>query len=240
MKVAQPSLAFSFRRAPRGGVEQEQFDEIVALVNDVILAPISDRWTWTLESSGDFSVASVRKLIDDKSIPVVDYKTRWIKYVPIKVNVHAWKVKSDSLPTRFNISRRGIYIDSIMCAICDKGAETSSHLFFSCCMVRQAVRLITRWWDVPYMEFESYDGWLAWLVNLRLPYKNKMMLEGVFYVMWWHLWTFRNKTIFEANAPAKALFFDDVVCKSYNWCRYRCKASFAWNDWLKNPHLISL
>ncbi|GJZ29745.1 RNA-directed DNA polymerase, eukaryota, partial [Tanacetum coccineum] len=193
MKVAQPSLAFSFRRAPRGGVEQEQFDEIVALVNDVILAPISDRWTWTLESSGDFSVASVRKLIDDKSIPVVDYKTRWIKYVPIKVNVHAWKVKSDSLPTRFNISRRGIYIDSIMCAICDKGAETSSHLFFSCCMVRQAVRLITRWWDVPYMEFESYDGWLAWPVNLRLPYKNKMMLEGVFYVTWWHLWTFRTK-----------------------------------------------
>ncbi|GKB80690.1 RNA-directed DNA polymerase, eukaryota [Tanacetum coccineum] len=184
MKVAQPSLAFSFRRAPRGGVEQEQFDEIVALVNDVILAPISDRWTWTLESSGDFSVASVRKLIDDKSIPVVDYKTRWIKYVPIKVNVHAWKVKSDSLPTRFNISRRGIYIDSIMCAICDKRAETSSHLFFSCCMVRQVVRLITCWWDVPYMEFESYDGWLAWLVNLRLPYKNKMMLERVFYVMW--------------------------------------------------------
>ncbi|GJW20087.1 RNA-directed DNA polymerase, eukaryota [Tanacetum coccineum] len=201
-------------RAPRGGVEQEQFDEIVALVNDVILAPISDRWTWTLESSGDFSVASVRKLIDDKSIPVVDYKTRWIKYVPIKVNVHAWKVKSDSLPTKFNISRRGIYIDSIMCAICDKGAETSSHLFFSCCMVRQVVRLITRWWDVPYMEFESYDGWLAWLVNLRLPYKNKIMLEGVFYVMWWHLWTFRNKTIFEAKAPAKALFFDDVVCFS--------------------------
>ncbi|GJU34329.1 hypothetical protein Tco_1182683, partial [Tanacetum coccineum] len=145
MKVAQPSLTFSFRKASRGGVEQEQFDEIVVLVNDVILAPISDRWTWTLESSGDFFVASVRKLIDDKSIPVVDYKTRWIKYVPIK------------------------------------GAETSSHLFFSCCMVRQAVRLITCWWDVSYMEFESYDGWLAWL------------------------------TIFEAKAPAKALFFDDVV-----------------------------
>ncbi|GJV36161.1 hypothetical protein Tco_1408638 [Tanacetum coccineum] len=101
MKVAQPSLAFSFPRAPRGCVEQEQFDEIVALVNDVILAPI-----WTLESSGDFSVASVRKLIDDTSIPVVDYKTRWIKYVPIKVLLMRGKVKSESLPTRFNISRR--------------------------------------------------------------------------------------------------------------------------------------
>ncbi|GKD68499.1 hypothetical protein Tco_1322589, partial [Tanacetum coccineum] len=46
MKVAQPSLAFSFRRVPRGGVEQEQFDEIVALVNDVILAPISGLGRW--------------------------------------------------------------------------------------------------------------------------------------------------------------------------------------------------
>nr|GEV30049.1 RNA-directed DNA polymerase, eukaryota [Tanacetum cinerariifolium] len=67
----------------------------------------SCRWIWALESSGYFSVASVRKVIDDKSISEVDSKTRWIKYVHIKVNVHAWKVKTDSLPTRFNVSRRG-------------------------------------------------------------------------------------------------------------------------------------
>nr|GEY70967.1 ribonuclease H-like domain-containing protein [Tanacetum cinerariifolium] len=71
------SLDFSFRRVPRGGVEQEQFDEL-----------------------------SVRKVIDDKSLPDVDSKTRWIKYVPIKVNVYAWKVKTNSLQTRFNVSRR--------------------------------------------------------------------------------------------------------------------------------------
>ncbi|GKE25892.1 hypothetical protein Tco_1441276, partial [Tanacetum coccineum] len=81
MKLAQPGLGDSFRRTLRGG-------------------------NWALESSGDFLVASVRKAIDDKLLPEVDSKTRWIKYVPIKVNVHAWKVKTDSLPTRFNISRR--------------------------------------------------------------------------------------------------------------------------------------
>ncbi|GJT65494.1 RNA-directed DNA polymerase, eukaryota, reverse transcriptase zinc-binding domain protein [Tanacetum coccineum] len=240
LKVTQPSLAFSFRRSPRGGVEHEQFEELVTLVHDVRLVPTSDRWTWTLANSGEFSVASVRQLIDDKTLPEVDSKTRWIKYVPIKVNVLAWKVKSDSLPTRFNVSRRGIPIDSIKCGICDTGAETSSHLFFSCCMVRQTVRLISRWWDISYAEFESYEDWLAWLVNLRLPSKNKLMLEGVFYVMWWYLWSFRNKMIFEAKIPAKVVFFDDIVSKSYYWCRYRCKASFSLNDWLKNPCLISL
>nr|GEU62574.1 putative reverse transcriptase domain-containing protein [Tanacetum cinerariifolium] len=86
---------------PRGGVEQEQFDELSALVHDITLTPMSDRWIWALESSRDFSVASVKKVIDDKSLLEVDSKTRWIKCVPIKVNVHAWKVKTDSLPMRY-------------------------------------------------------------------------------------------------------------------------------------------
>nr|GEU78122.1 RNA-directed DNA polymerase, eukaryota, reverse transcriptase zinc-binding domain protein [Tanacetum cinerariifolium] len=168
MKLAQTSLDSSFRRVPMGGVEQEQFDELSALVHDVTLTPMSDRWIWALESSKDFSVASVRKVIDDKSLPEVDSKTRWIKYVSIKVNVHAWKVNTDSLPTRFNVSRRGIHIGSIMCAICDKGAEKSSHLFFSCCMARQTVRMITRWWDVPYGEVDSYEDWVNWLCFLMM------------------------------------------------------------------------
>nr|GEX25757.1 RNA-directed DNA polymerase, eukaryota [Tanacetum cinerariifolium] len=142
---------------------------------------------WIEESRGvessmnnlmSYQLWCMTKVIDDKSLPEVDSKTRWIKYVPIKVNVLAWKVKTDSLPTRFNVSGRGIHIDSIMCAICDKGAETSSHLFFSCCMARQTVRMITRWWDVPYGEVDSYEDWINWFVNLRLPYKHKQMLEG--------------------------------------------------------------
>ncbi|GKB73545.1 RNA-directed DNA polymerase, eukaryota [Tanacetum coccineum] len=187
MKLAQPGLGDSFRRTPRGGVEQAQFYELSALLQNVNVSTISDRWTWALESSGDFSVASVRKAIYDKLLPEVDSKTRWIKYVPIKVNVRAWKVKTNSLPTRFNISRRGIDIESIMCAICGNGVEMSSHLFFSCCMVRQIGRMIARWWDVPYVEVDSYEEWISWLVNLRISSKHKLMIEGVFYVMWWHL-----------------------------------------------------
>ncbi|GKB40445.1 RNA-directed DNA polymerase, eukaryota [Tanacetum coccineum] len=88
-KLAHSSLDFSFRRRPRGGVEQEQYGALSGQVNDVTLVPLSDKWKWSLENSGDFSVASVRKMIDDKMLPDVTTKTRWIKSVPIKVNVHA-------------------------------------------------------------------------------------------------------------------------------------------------------
>ncbi|GJT07142.1 RNA-directed DNA polymerase, eukaryota, reverse transcriptase zinc-binding domain protein [Tanacetum coccineum] len=144
-KLTQSSLDFSFRRKPRGGIEQEQYEALLVQVQDVNLVPVSDRWKWSLENSGDFSVASVRKMLDDKMLPDVTTKTRWIKLVPIKVNVHAWKVKIDSLPTRFNISRRGMDIESITCSICDNEVESSSHLFFKCNMVRDIIRKITRW-----------------------------------------------------------------------------------------------
>ncbi|GJR46170.1 RNA-directed DNA polymerase, eukaryota, reverse transcriptase zinc-binding domain protein [Tanacetum coccineum] len=213
-----------------GGVEQEQFEELWTLVNDIRLVPMGDRWTWNLSSSGEFSVSSVRRLIDDKILPDDVQKTRWVRFVPIKVNVIAWKVKSNSLPTRFDISRRGIPLDSIKCGICDMGAETVSHLFFSCALVRQLVSLIVRWWNVPYVGVESYVDWVLWMENLRLPIKNKLMLEGVFYVMWWYVWTFRNKMIFDTKSPRKATLFDDIVSKSYFWVCHRCKASFNMND----------
>ncbi|GJT47412.1 RNA-directed DNA polymerase, eukaryota, reverse transcriptase zinc-binding domain protein [Tanacetum coccineum] len=196
-KIAQPSLMHSFRRPPRGGAEQAQMEELETLMQSVILTPISDRMTWTLDSSGEFSVASVRKLIDNKLLPEGDHETRWIKFVPIKVNIHAWKVMADSLPTRFNISRRGIDIDSLVCVNCDRGVETSRHLFFEYCMAKQVTQLINRWWNVSDMEIDSYEWWKTWSVNIRMPSRNKKMLEGVYYVMWWLIWSFRNKKIFE-------------------------------------------
>ncbi|GJT82248.1 RNA-directed DNA polymerase, eukaryota [Tanacetum coccineum] len=233
-------MDFSFRRKPRDGVEQEQYVALLDQVKNITLGPLFDRRIWSLENSGEFSVASVRKMIDDKMLSDVAIKTRWIKSIPIKVNVHAWKVRIDSLPTRLNISRRGMDIDSIMCPICDNGVESSSHLFFSCHMVREIIRKITRWWDVTYMEMYSYEDWLSWLVNLRLSSKHKQVLEGVFYVMWRHLWSYRNKKIFDSKSPSWAMIFEDVVSRSYHWCRFRCKASFSWNDWLKSPYLVSL
>nr|GEU31451.1 RNA-directed DNA polymerase, eukaryota [Tanacetum cinerariifolium] len=67
----------------------------------------------------------------DKGGLEVSSKTRWIKAVPIKVNVHAWKVKLDGLLTRLNISRRGIDIESILCPMCGKAVESTSHIFFT-------------------------------------------------------------------------------------------------------------
>ncbi|GJW52675.1 RNA-directed DNA polymerase, eukaryota [Tanacetum coccineum] len=144
-KLSDLSMDYSFRRKTRGGAEQVQLNALLELVSTVNLVPMGDMWVWTLESSGEFLVASLRKVIDEKRIPSVCSKTRWVKYVPIKVNVLAWKIKMDVLLTRLNISRRGIDIHSISCPICDCGVESLDHLFFRCNLTRQIARKISLW-----------------------------------------------------------------------------------------------
>ncbi|GJW78150.1 hypothetical protein Tco_0139832 [Tanacetum coccineum] len=106
-------------------------------------------------------------------------KSCWLDIVR---ETHALKTKDGNGTWRAReifLLRRGIDIDSIMCAICDNGVETSRHLFFYCCMVRQIIHKITRWWDVPYVEVESYEDWYNWLVNLRISSMHKQMFEGI-------------------------------------------------------------
>nr|GFB54053.1 RNA-directed DNA polymerase, eukaryota [Tanacetum cinerariifolium] len=64
-KFRDTSMFASFRRVLRGGLEEEQFQLLVDKAAPVILFNIKDRWVWTLDSGGEFSVKSARSYIDD-------------------------------------------------------------------------------------------------------------------------------------------------------------------------------
>ena len=127
-----------------------------------------------------------------------------------------------------------------MCPICVNGRSLSIICSLHVAWFDRLRIKITHRWDVSFVECSTYEDWKNWLVNLHLPAKHKQILEGVFFVMWWLLWLYRNEVIFESKVPSKALLFEDVVSKSFIWSRYRCKTSFSWDDWLKNPHFVSL
>ncbi|GKB70598.1 hypothetical protein Tco_0932010 [Tanacetum coccineum] len=139
VKLSHNSMDHSFRRAPREGIKQTQFNALLTNIDGINLADMMDRWVWTLEGSGEFSVASIRRLIDKRILPEVSTKTRWITGVPIKVNIHAWKK-----------------------------VESSNHTFFICHIARDVFRKITHWWEISFMEVSSYEEWLNWLLNLHV------------------------------------------------------------------------
>ncbi|GKA13145.1 zinc finger, CCHC-type containing protein [Tanacetum coccineum] len=51
---------------PRSGIEETQFLELSQLLSLVTLSPANDRWSWSLNGNGTFSVKSAREVIDKK------------------------------------------------------------------------------------------------------------------------------------------------------------------------------
>ncbi|GKD51329.1 hypothetical protein Tco_1280305 [Tanacetum coccineum] len=54
----------SFRRKARSGIEEMQLNSLAEISRMTTLVPCEDRYVWTLESDGVFSVASIRKGFD--------------------------------------------------------------------------------------------------------------------------------------------------------------------------------
>nr|GEV34428.1 RNA-directed DNA polymerase, eukaryota [Tanacetum cinerariifolium] len=161
-KFRDSSMFASFRRAPRGGLEEEQLHLLVDKVAPVKLFSLNDRWVWTLDSAGEFTVKSARSYIDDHLLAMVGAPMRWVNYVPIRINILAWMVCLDRLPMRFNLSLRRIDVSSILCPICNFAGETSSHLLFSCNVAHQLLLKVARWWESKIQDFHSYVDWLSW------------------------------------------------------------------------------
>ncbi|PWA55079.1 protein Networked (NET), actin-binding (NAB) domain-containing protein [Artemisia annua] len=138
-------LLHGFRRLP-GGAEDVQMEE----------------------SDGEFKVCSARHFIDEGLCDMEEMHTRWVKLIPIKVNIFAWRLASNKLPTRFNMSTRGLEIPSMVCLVCNEKVESSEHLFFSCSVASSITAKVLGWWGILDSGISSYQGWVIWLKGLRL------------------------------------------------------------------------
>ncbi|GJW56322.1 RNA-directed DNA polymerase, eukaryota [Tanacetum coccineum] len=239
-KMGASSVSASFRRDVRDGAERQQWDDLSSIMNSVVLSSSKDRWTCDLSGDGEFKVKVIRNFIDDLFLPSSDVETRWVKFIPIKVNVFSWRARRDRLPTRVNLSRRGVLLDSHLCPLCNAAMEDVQHVFFRCDVARVVLRKICRWWDLDWQEICSFSDWDAWFLSFRLSSRLKSILEGVFYVAWWRIWRLRNQVVFDASPPNRSTIFDDIVSWSFLWCSSRCNRVFSWEYWLKIPYLISL
>ncbi|GKA68867.1 hypothetical protein Tco_0768784 [Tanacetum coccineum] len=66
-----------------------------------------DAWVWTVDSPS-FTVKSDRCQIDRGFLPDDGPGIRWNNLLPKKINIFIWRTLRDRLPSRWNLSRKGI------------------------------------------------------------------------------------------------------------------------------------
>ncbi|GKA64594.1 RNA-directed DNA polymerase, eukaryota, reverse transcriptase zinc-binding domain protein [Tanacetum coccineum] len=113
------------------GYNASQLVILQNMISSIILNDSEDTWTWSL-GGNFFTVRSARCQIDGEFLPDQGHSTRWNQIIPKKVNIFVWRASRDRLPSRWNLSRRGIEVNSLNCPICDAGTETSFHTLWAC------------------------------------------------------------------------------------------------------------
>lgn len=100
-----------------------------------------DKWIWHFEKDGEFSVKTAYHLLGDlrrvsKSGPSSKvrqkvWKNLWKVLVNERIKKFTWRLAKDILPTKANLSKKGIAFD-VSCPFCHLHPENSLHLFLQC------------------------------------------------------------------------------------------------------------
>ncbi|GJU84385.1 hypothetical protein Tco_1291931 [Tanacetum coccineum] len=152
------------------GAERQQWDDLSSIMNSVVLSSSKDRWTCDLSGDGEFKVKVIRNFIDDLFLPSSDVATRWVKFIPIKVNVISWRARRDSM-LFFRCDVDGC--SSLKFVV--GGDLDGRRLFFSDWMLGLSFRLSYRLKSILGRCFLCAFGWqnleafeISWSLTLRL------------------------------------------------------------------------
>ncbi|GJW33835.1 RNA-directed DNA polymerase, eukaryota, reverse transcriptase zinc-binding domain protein [Tanacetum coccineum] len=143
---------WSWYRTPRSPIELQELSGLVELVTHLHLTNDSDKWTCVLSDSKDFSVRAMRIHISNTTSLLPEVPYRWNNILPSKVNISSWRIFHRRLPTRLNLDKRGIDLDSVLCPICNDNPESEDHIFVECCIAKST------WFEFQGNGVVAMDG----------------------------------------------------------------------------------
>ncbi|GJR81176.1 RNA-directed DNA polymerase, eukaryota, reverse transcriptase zinc-binding domain protein [Tanacetum coccineum] len=230
---------FNWSRPILRGTLLHQLNDLTAILDSVQFSDSEDSWIWSL-GSPSFTVKCTRDHIDNCILPDDGSETIWNRYLPKKINIFLWRAVRDRLPSRWNLSRRGIELDSLTCPTCDSSVETSIHSLWLCSLAADIWNKVFAWLDLEVPPSSCIRDLFVWIGNMHVTSSKKDILTVICGVTLWALWRFRNETIFGSSPPRRCFLFDFIVEMSFRWYSTRNKLSSTnWNNWMQNPLMYS-
>ncbi|GJY78320.1 RNA-directed DNA polymerase, eukaryota, reverse transcriptase zinc-binding domain protein [Tanacetum coccineum] len=240
--------SWSWRRQPTG-LSEGDLVSLNNVISGIVLDPLhDDKWVWSLNASESFSVKSLCVAIQNKMFynNIAAPKFTWNSWVPRKVNICVWRLSLDRLPTRSNLVRQGIQLDSSSCLFCRAHEESRDHCFRSCPIIKLLWFKIWDWWRTPPLFNPSLDDILIGNFNSFLKKRAAKLFHAVCFALIWHIWSWRNKILHACSVSAAAAalhedIFPSVQRMSLLWVSNRAfKSSFSWDYWIHKPNEVGV
>ncbi|GJV67326.1 reverse transcriptase domain, reverse transcriptase zinc-binding domain protein [Tanacetum coccineum] len=209
----------------KGRVSKELEDLLAVLQHVVISNNCRDRWRWSLDEDGEFTVKEISRMIEEK-IYCLDSRGRetlWNKLVPKKVNVFIWRALRGRIMVRVELDRRGVELDSILCPSCNNFVETCAHSLITCDLAMSVWEKIFSWWKLGNINAFTIDEFFSSNGNVNVPKYFSCVWQMVIWSTGYYIWKERNARVFGNKVSSTNKIVQDIQLKCYEWIVRRSK-----------------
>ena len=226
------------------GRSLEDFNNLVNLLSSTTFKISgSDSWTWTWDNTGMFTVGKLSKRVNEKisrASATGGAKSFWSKIVPRKVNIFNWRMLNNALPTKNNLVRRGVPLDSILYDFYVGHEESLDHCLFKCHSVEPIWRKIWGWWGISSPRPLSADDFRNLVCCSHKKGRLDLLFKSICGITTWAIWKWRNRVV-HADIGLKEKvkngdIFPEIQRISALWFDNRCvNCNFKFDKWISSP-----
>ncbi|XP_076902911.1 uncharacterized protein LOC143557812 [Bidens hawaiensis] len=174
-----------------------------------------DKWKWKACSTGEFSVSSVKKLLAAAPSPISQVKMHWKVWTPMKCKLLVWRSIINRLPTKDELSKRGVILQNHLCELCDMDVETNTHLFTGCFFTAEVWNGVEAWCRLQPMVIFDVTDLLQITSSQPFSKTAKYILRDIIYVVMWAIWIERNDRIFKGKRRRAIEVVESIKMSSY-------------------------
>ncbi|GLT87099.1 hypothetical protein SLE2022_051990 [Rubroshorea leprosula] len=228
-------------RRGRIGREKDEDEVLWERLDSIQLKKgVTDFWRWVHDSEGNFKVRKAYEFLAPTESILEDQLSKliWCRLVPSKVSFFGWRLCLDRLPTKWNIMKRGVFLqeEELMCGLCGSMVEEANHLF---CMCKEAWIIwveVLKWWGMETVMPNNVLGVADIFVQDVGRIIGKEMGACIFLTVSWYLWYWRNGKVFNSGDNIRGRLVDMVQAKSFFWIKNKIQGCvFSFHEWKLNP-----
>ncbi|PWA34830.1 RNA-directed DNA polymerase, eukaryota, Reverse transcriptase zinc-binding domain protein [Artemisia annua] len=230
------ALAAGWNAWPTTVEEISEMQDLSYLLASVSFAGSKDVWLWDEDSNHVFTVANFKRNLSINNNNRSPTLFKWESWVPLKINIHMWRLEMDRLPTRLALQRRHILLPNTSCSLCEVADESCGHIFVSCGFAVEVWRRIKTWCKLSFGRIMDIEDLLTFYRHVQGPKWANKIIKGIVMTTCWAIWIVRNKKVFENSAPKVADVVASVKSLSFLWLKSRSRFnSIMWKDWVMYP-----
>ncbi|XP_071718175.1 uncharacterized protein [Rutidosis leptorrhynchoides] len=168
------------------------------------LSSSSDSWVWMGDGNKQYSVSTVRNLIDCHYFAPFSFATYWSNLIPIIVKVFIWRLRLHRLAYKASLIRRNVHIADLNCVWYGNEVESEEHIFLNCNISKQVWSGIASWLQIDLPFWQSIDILWIWIDNFPNSKNHRVIVQAIFIAALWNLWRLRNSYAFNDQKFSKS------------------------------------